>query len=90
MMYLQKWCDKVLTTFRNISISYRDSCLQKVKTTKEILYAMKYTLFYKQLGPGFSPQSCLYFQGLWDSVVWPMSAKNTVIFKTQNGYIYDQ
>ena len=37
-----------------------------------------YILFYKQLGSGLSPQSCLYFQGFWSSellndclVVWP-------------------
>ena len=29
----------------------------------EYLYIYIYTFFYKQLASGFSPQSCLYFQG---------------------------
>ena len=51
--------------------------LSNVSENEKILRKID-TFFYKQLGWGLNPQSCLYFQGLWGSkllavclVVWP-------------------
>ena len=66
---------------------------------------LKYTLIsldmhlflYKQLGSGFSPQSCLCFQGFWRSKLLngclvvtksKVSTRNTSIFKIQNQYLW--
>ena len=43
--------------------------------------------FYKQLGLGVSPPSCLYFQGFQDSKFLNGCLIVTVIFRIQNQYL---
>ena len=66
--------------------------------TYDTLSVSEYTFYYKQLRSRLSPHSCLYFQGFRDSkllngclVVWPskpMPARNTMIFRIQNQYLW--
>ena len=53
-------------------------------SNKEMQNLTTLSFFYKQLGSGLSPQSCLYFQGSSTTI----SARNTVIFRIQNRYLW--
>ena len=86
--------DITLTKTFSENIEYPLYIEQSVVSYLEI--KSKSTLFLcKQLRSSFSSQSCLYFQVFGGSmllngclVVWPMSARNTVIFKIKTRYLW--
>ena len=62
------------------NLCYQSSPLIEVFPAGKYMFKFNitFTLFYKRLESGLSPQSCLYFQGFWGSkllndclVVWP-------------------